>query len=185
MNDTVYLIIPGYEGSDENHWQSYFEKRLPNCYRVDQKSWDNPECNDWITNIQHHVMKWGAEKVILIGHSLGGIAIAHWTKQYEMKIKGAFIVAPPDIENPSRDLPLNSFVPIPQDKLPFPSILIGSNNDHWATAVRIQEFAANWGSELLFIGNAGHINSDSGHGNWDEGLVLLNNFKKKIHTSVE
>ncbi|MBK8808728.1 MAG: serine hydrolase family protein [Bacteroidales bacterium] len=173
--ETNYLIIPGYGNSESEHWQTYFEEKLPNCIRIQQKSWDSPICNDWVENINKTIRQYKPETVILVAHSLGGIAIAHWALRYKTKIKGAMIVAPPDVENPWQDFGFESFTPIPILKLPFPSILVASTNDNWATVEKIQTFAENWGSKLIFIGNAGHINSSSGYGIWDEGLNILKN----------
>jgi predicted alpha/beta hydrolase family esterase len=171
--DTTYLIVPGFGNSDINHWQTYFERQLPNCTRIEQKSWDKPLCIDWVKTINEKINNHNTESVILISHSLGGIAIAHWANHYNTIIKGAFIVAPPDIENPYLDLSLDSFTPIPLAKFPFRSIVVGSTNDNWATKQRTKTFAENWGSELIFIGDAGHINTNSGYGEWKEGLALL------------
>ena len=170
---TNYLIVPGYGNSGPEHWQTHFENTLPNCTRINQENWDEPVMNDWVKNIDYAVRQFDPETVVLISHSMGGIAIAHWAKQHTLKIKGAMIVAPPDLENPFLDLPIENFTPIPTSKLPFPSILVASTNDHWASKEKSIEFAENWGSKLHFIGDAGHINSDSGHSTWTEGLELL------------
>ncbi len=168
-----YLIVPGYGNSGPQHWQTYFENTLPGCSRIHQESWDKPVMQDWVTNINAAVMQYNPETVILIAHSMGGIAIAHWASQYNFKLKGAMIVAPPDLENPFQALPIENFTPIPATTLPFPSIIVASTNDNWAAKERTMLFAKNWGSELLFIGDAGHINTDSGHTNWEEGLEIL------------
>jgi len=171
--NTTYLIVPGFGNSDENHWQTHFQKKLTNSSRIEQKSWDKPLCADWVVAINNSVNRFNAEPVVLVSHSLGGIAIAHWASRFRKKIKGAFIVAPPDIENPYLDLSLETFAPIPLLKFPFPSIVVGSTNDNWASEQRTQTFANNWGSKLVFIGAAGHINTNSGYGEWAEGLDLL------------
>ena len=171
--DTTYLILPGYGNSDENHWQTYFEKQLPNSFRIQQKSWGKPICDDWVNTIEENINKFNPASVVLVSHSLGGIAIAHWANRFSTKIKGAFIVAPPDLENSYLDLSLESFNPIPLHKFTFPSTVIGSTNDHWATVQRTKTFADHWGSELMYIGDAGHINTTSGYGPWEEGLELL------------
>lgn len=170
-----YLIIPGYGNSGPDHWQSYFEKNLPSCVRIEQKSWEKPQCEDWILAINKVVMQYPTETVVLISHSMGGIAIAHWAAQFNIKIKAAMIVAPPDLDNPWQDLGLATFTPIPTQKLPFKSVIVASNNDQWATEKRSEEFAKNWGSELVFIGNTGHINAAAGFGEWEKGLEILKN----------
>ena len=168
-----YLIIPGYGNSGPEHWQTYFEKTLPGCLRIDQKSWDKPVMQDWVANIHAAVKQYDPATVILISHSMGGIAIAHWAGQYNIPIKGAMLVAPPDLENPLQELPIENFTPIPAQKLPFPSVVVASTNDPWAAKERSMLFSQNWGSELIFIGDAGHINTDAGYTNWDEGLEIL------------
>ncbi|MEY3416651.1 MAG: hypothetical protein RL711_6 [Bacteroidota bacterium] len=173
--DTNYLIIPGFGNSDQKHWQTYFEKHLTNCVRVQQKSWEKPIRNDWLRAIYEAVMQYNPTSVVLISHSMGGIAIAHWAREFNIKIKGAMIVAPPDLENPWQDLGFESFVPIPLLKFPFPSMIIASLDDHWASKERTQAFAQNWGSKLLFLNDAGHINTTSGYGEWKEGLRILKN----------
>jgi predicted alpha/beta hydrolase family esterase len=62
---------------------------------------------------------------------------------------------------------------MPMQKLPFSSILVTSTTDQWVTEARARQFAEAWGSELISIGDAGHINADSGYGNWPAGLELL------------
>lgn len=174
--DTNYLIIPGFGNSGPEHWQAHFLKELPNSSRIEQKSWDNPLCEDWVNTIHETVKQFDPETVVLISHSLGGIAIAHWAKQFNVKIKGAMLVAPPDIDHPFQDLSLESFTPIPIEKLPFPSVIVASTNDNWSSQVRSQIFADNWGSALVFIGDAGHINATSGFGKWNEGLDILKKY---------
>jgi predicted alpha/beta hydrolase family esterase len=50
---------------------------------------------------------------------------------------------------------------------------VTSTTDQWVSEARAQQFAEAWGSELITIGDAGHINAASGHGDWPEGLALL------------
>lgn len=173
--ETNYLIIPGYGNSGANHWQTHFEQVLPNCERVMQKSWHKPICTEWVNTLNEAVNRYDPATVVLISHSMGGIAIAHWANKFPLKIKGAMIVAPPDLDNPWQDLGLNSFSPIPLSAFPFPSIIVGSTNDNWVSIDRTQLFAEKWGSKLILINDAGHINVSSGYGHWEEGLRILNN----------
>lgn len=168
-----YFIIPGYGNSDEDHWQTYFEKILPNCQRINQHSWEEPICEDWINTIDKAIEGYELSEIIFITHSLGGIALAHWAKKFSRIIKGALIVAPADIENLYEEIPVQTFLPVPLNLLPFPTVLAASKNDNWAACKRSEYFAKCWGSQFISIGDAGHINTDSGYGKWDEGLELL------------
>ena len=174
--ETNYLIVPGYGNSGPTHWQTYFENSGPNFRRILQSSWIEPQCKDWVHNINAAVDEYKHETVVLITHSMGGVAMAHWALQYNKKIKGAMIVGPPDLENPYKDYSLQSFLPIPTQKLPFRSIAIVSTNDKWSTLERAKHFTSCWGREYLEIGDAGHINHNSGYGDWPEGLELLKKY---------
>ncbi len=114
-----YYTIPGYGGSGINHWQTYFDTTLDHCQRIHQEDWDHPILKDWVERIDETLQDENLAEVILITHSLGGIALLQWVKKYAKNIKGALLVAPPDIENPYEDLGLGNAVSIPQFKLPF------------------------------------------------------------------
>lgn len=178
--NTNYLIIPGYGNSGPEHWQSYFEKKLRNCYRVQQYSWEKPNKEDWVVEINKAVQFFSPESVVLISHSLGGIALAHWAKKYQTPIKAAMIVAPPNLDEPYQDLGLESFLPIPMEPLNFPTLLVASDNDHWASEAWSKALALKWSSDITILPNAGHINTDAGYGEWHEGLSLLHGFLETI-----
>jgi predicted alpha/beta hydrolase family esterase len=50
--------------------------------------------------------------------------------------------------------------------LPFRSIVAASRNDPLAGYERVAEFARNWGSKLVDLGEVGHLNPASGYGDW-------------------
>jgi predicted alpha/beta hydrolase family esterase len=66
---------------------------------------------------------------------------------------------------------------MPLARLPFRSIVVTSSDDAVVTLARAQQFVAAWGSELVVLEHAGHINTASGHGPWSEGLALLRSLR--------
>jgi len=172
-SDTRYFIVPGLGSSGPAHWQTYFGQSLGNIPRIGQRGWDAPICSGWIATTDLAVSKTEPETVVLIGHSLGCTAIAHWATRYGRIIEGALLVAPSDIEAPPCTFPSEVFAPIPLQKPPFPAIVVASASDPWVSLDRAQFFARHWGSTFLDIGDAGHINTDSGHGPWRQGLEIL------------
>jgi predicted alpha/beta hydrolase family esterase len=168
-----YFIVPGLGNSGPQHWQTWFEQSGHNFHRIQQKEWNEPVCADWISNIDSALAGEDLSKVILIGHSLGCASIAHWAKKYGRIIKAAMLVAPSDVESLKYDFPVTGFSPMPTDKINFKTIVVASSDDQWVTAERAAYFASNWNSELISIGNAGHINAASGHYEWKEGLDIL------------
>lgn len=170
---TNYLIVPGLGNSGQEHWQTYFQNSGDNFHRVEQQEWDAPVCADWIANIDQKVLEFDPLSVILIGHSLGCTAIAHWAATYKRQIKGAMLVAPSDIETPAYTFPSQGFTPIPTNRLNFKTIVVASANDMWVSLQRAEYFAHCWGSDFINIGEAGHINVASGYGRWNEGMNIL------------
>jgi len=57
--------------------------------------------------------------------------------------------------------------------LPFPSILVASRNDPYISFSRARLLAQFWGCRFADAGEAGHINADSGLGDWAFGRFLL------------
>ncbi|MGZ3752127.1 MAG: RBBP9/YdeN family alpha/beta hydrolase, partial [Mucilaginibacter sp.] len=96
FNSTI-LIHPGLGSSGPQHWQSLWEKEF-GFQRIEQQDWETPICADWITTINDYVSKYEPQNVILVGHSLACTAIAYWAQQYNIRIKGALLVAPSDTE---------------------------------------------------------------------------------------
>jgi predicted alpha/beta hydrolase family esterase len=61
--------------------------------------------------------------------------------------------------------------------MPFPSIVVASTDDPYVSAERASAFARAWGSRLVTLQGAGHINTDSGYGEWREGRRLLDELR--------
>jgi hypothetical protein len=170
---TNYFIVPGYGGSGPKHWQTYFEKSGDNFQRINQKDWNVPDINDWAETIENAVSTYDPQTVVLVGHSLGCLAIASWANRYNKKIKAALLVAPPDTELLHAKLQKKIFEQIPTNQFNFKSVLVASTNDPWATIEKAEYYAGKWGSEFVNIGEAGHINDLSGHFEWTQGLDIL------------
>ncbi len=174
---TNYFIVPGLGNSGPEHWQTYFEMKGDNFIRINQLEWDAPNCEDWIKVIDDVISKYDLDTVVLIGHSLGCTTITHWAERYGKKIKGALLVAPSDVDAPGYNFLTTGFSPIPLNKINFKTIVVASENDVWVSIERAKYFANNWGSEIINIGEAGHINAAAGFGKWEEGLKLLEKFE--------
>lgn len=166
------LIVPGYQGSGPTHWQSLWESALPEARRVVMPDWEHPEPEGWIAALDAAVAAC-TEPPLLVGHSLGCIAIVHWALGHPRPIHGALLVAPADVERPGGLEALRPFGPIPQDRLPFPAILAASANDGFMTHARAVALAEAWGARRVDLGAVGHLNVASGHGLWKQGEALL------------
>ena len=170
--DATVLILPGLGNSGDHHWQTLWENKH-GFQRIQQDNWDTPVKTEWLARVDDYVKKLEAKNVILVGHSLACSTIVSWAEKYNGHVKGALLVAPSDTEADSYPPGTTGFTPMPLFRLPFPSIVVASTDDPYVTLDRAHYFSAAWGSHLQIIGNAGHINVASGHGEWIEGLDLL------------
>ena len=171
---TRVFIVPGLGSSGPDHWQTHFQHELPDCTRIEQREWDVPDRAEWVARLEDALDGEDLSEVVLVGHSLGCVTIAHWAGQHGHRIKGALLVAPSDVDTAHYSaFPTTGFGPMPLARLPFPSKVVFSQNDEWVTPARARQFAEAWGSELVDIGAAGHINAASGFGLWPAGLELL------------
>ena len=169
------LIVPGWGDSGPEHWQSLWEQAHPDFRRVAQRDWLYPICHEWVETLSAAIQSAGAP-VVLVAHSLGCLAIAHCARDASLpdrSIRGALLVAPPDVERPDFPPVLEGFAPIPRERLPFRTIVAASRNDPFSDFARAEALAAAWGSQLVDVGEHGHINADAGFGPWPLGERLL------------
>lgn len=167
------LILPGWQNSGPEHWQSRWET-LHGFRRVDQHDWMTPRRGDWIARLEDVIL--GSDgPVVLVAHSLGCILTAAWAQvsRSTARVQGALLVAPGDPERDELRGVLPSWAPIVRDRLPFPSLLLGSHDDPYCSLAKAQSLADAWGSRFIDYGPCGHINAESGLGDWPDGLALL------------
>jgi len=169
MSRPTIIIVPGWRDSGPGHWQSLWAERMQGAVRVVQDDWLTPNRAAWTSTLEALVL--GApEPVVIAAHSLGCIATVHLSPEAAARIRGALLVAPAD---PERRAVLSDFAPVPHEKLPYRSIVVASSNDPYCPVRLAGAYARAWGSEFVRMQNAGHINIESGHGDWPLGLALL------------
>ncbi len=174
--EPAILMLPGLNNSGPRHWQTLWEQELPNAKRVELGMWDNPHRNTWVNQLNLAIHKAG-RPVILVAHSLACHAVAWWN-EYESQgadgpVKGALLVAPPDVEKEGVDERLARFAPVMHRPLEFPSVVVASRDDPYISFERARRLARIWGSRLVDAGWFGHINAESGIRNWPFGRYLL------------
>jgi len=101
--------------------------------------------------------------------------VAAWAavSRHTARIRGALLVAPGDVERADLREHMPGWAPVVRQRLPFPSVLVASGNDPYCSPERAHELADAWGARRVDLGAAGHINADSGLGDWPQGHALL------------
>jgi len=173
---TLTLILPGLNNSGPGHWQSHWERVDATCVRVQQGEWDAPRCGDWVATLDATLASLDSDAV-LVSHSSSCALVSHWARSARRaelaKVRAALLVAPSDPEGPNYPIGPTGFAPVPLAPLPFPSIVVASTDDVYVGLDTARRYAEAWGSELVVIGAAGHINSASNLGAWPAGYALL------------
>lgn len=170
---TTVLVLPGYADSGPGHWQTLWERRH-GYTRVVQDDWERPELGAWKRRLGEAIGR-VPDRVVLVAHSLGCALVAHAANDdLAARVAAVLLVAPPDVDELQHLMPeIATFAPMPMRRLPFPAVVVASANDPYAEPVRVRAFADAWGARLVDVGEAGHVNAESGLGDWCEGHRLL------------
>ncbi len=175
------VIVPGLGNSGPDHWQSRWQAKFPNARRVLLRDWDGGTRLERVKSVIDAVDVC-IKPVVLVAHSLGIWAVAHAASQLDTaKVRGAFLVGPPDIED--RDFPYAldaSYFPVSRQPLPFPTLVAASRTDPYGSLDFARALARDWNAQFVDVGESGHINTASGHGPWPEGLMRFAGFMKTI-----
>jgi predicted alpha/beta hydrolase family esterase len=187
----LILTVPGLANSGPGHWQTLWEQQRQDCHRVELGQWDQPHRNSWVNqlNLSIRAAKTPANPrpVVLVAHSLGCLAVAWWAlleaADARALVAGALLVAPPDVDTAPCDPRLSGFAPTPTAPLPFPSIVVASRNDPYVTMRAARHLAHVWQAGFADAGAIGHINAESGIGDWPFGQFLLGRLLQRITAS--
>ena len=178
MHPVTVLIVPGLRDQVASHWQTLLEARLralgqavasvPPMGRADL------DCATKVAAIEEAVAAIDGP-IVLVAHSGGCIMVAHWAGQTHQthRIHAALLATPPDFDQPmpegypSQDaLQQGGWFPVPRGSLRFRSLVAASRNDPLGRYETVAELAQGWGSDLLDLGEVGHLNPASGFGDW-------------------
>ncbi len=188
-SETSILVIAGYSGAaaiGEGHWQQRMVSKLSTAKIVEQDDWFYGSLSKAVAALVAAV-KATDKPVVFVAHSAGCILVAHAVAALReagvlVRIKGAFLVAPPSQQELEKLEPKidAQMVKVPREPLPFVSIVIASSNDHFSTLEQSADIASAWGSDFVNAGEQGHINIDSGHGPWPEGMMKFAGWLSKL-----
>lgn len=180
------VIVPGLDGSGPRHWQSRWELFLRlrgiTVHRVQQDDWTRPTYPDWKRQLQQ-TLQACHQPVILVAHSLGAVLSVRMASEHGLDgVAGAFLVAPADIDHhhgPDSGR-IASFGPLPATPLPFPAVLMASQDDEWLSMSRARHLAVQWQATLVNAGAVGHIGNHARVGLWPDGMAALDGLARSL-----
>jgi predicted alpha/beta hydrolase family esterase len=173
------VIVPGLRGHVDDHWQTLLAAKLPNAVVVPSFGRDKRDLSGRVADLQQVISQAG-KPVIIVAHSAGVLTTVHWARQHDLPVRGALLATPPDLARPLgpqypalSELEDSGWLPIPEARLRFPSIVAASTNDELGDFDRVRALAEAWGSQFIDIGPVGHLNPASGFGEWLGAEALL------------
>lgn len=177
------LIVPGLRDHVAQHWQTLLESRLraqgKAVFSVAPMGRDELDCSQRVEAIESAASAVPGP-LVLVAHSGGCIMVAHWAKRTRRAVRGALLATPPEFDRPMPEgypglhaLRAGGWLPVPQEPLPFFSLVAASRNDPLARYEQVAGLANSWGSELVDLGEVGHLNPASGYGEWPQAEVLI------------
>lgn len=183
MSATV-LFVPGLRDHVEDHWQTHAARAFPGSVTVAPLTQDRLSRAARVAALDAALQAIDDE-VVLAAHSAGCLMVAHWALTPTRPIKAALLATPADVEHPLppgypslEDLSDNGWLPIPRANLPFPALVVASQNDPLAGFDRVAGMARDWGAELHDAGEVGHLNPPAGFGPWPEGHRLIEQLRQ-------
>lgn len=177
IRDFDVLTLPGWDDSGPDHWQTHWERAFPHMRRVRQDDWRDAVFARWSQRLSETVLRC-RKPVLLVAHSLGTALVMRWAEDAgSANVAGAFLVAPTDQDLlDESEHGIKGFGPMLTDPLPFPSMVLASQNDEFVTLERARLFAESWESSFVNLGALGHVGSAARLGIWPQGLVWLGQF---------
>ena len=172
------FTLPGWQGSGAQHWQIRWANLFGDQV-VEQHDWMQPLRGDWITRledaVQNQLSQNPNQNIAFVAHSLGCHLLASWAalSPNVKHVAGALLVAPPDTARADFPPQMHSWRKPVLNKLSFLTTLVASSDDPFSSLSASEMLAQHWGANLINIGARGHINAESGLGDWPVGRALL------------
>jgi uncharacterized protein len=174
------LLLPGIGDSGPSHWQSLWQAKYADVNRIMQRDWDHPVCDEWVACLDQAV-RGAAAPPILVAHSLGCLAVVHWAARpnrcTDRHCHAMLLVAVPDPRAAAFPRDATGFAPLPGTLLECPPTVISSSDDPYSSTEFTEKCVAAWNAEHVALRQCGHINADSGLGDWPEGWDIVDRWR--------
>ena len=174
------LLLHGWGGSCSPHWQSWLAAEIAKDYGTVSflrfSNFDNPDLNAWKSELKKELKVFQPDVVIC--HSLANTLWFHICNDEDIEIvQKLYLVAPPSLGCEIEEL--KSFFPvkIPEDIKAKETLLITSTNDPYMGVDEANKLQNKLNVPMEMLKDAGHINADSGFGEWPWILKNLKGIK--------
>ncbi len=182
------LLVHGWGGSDFPHWQSWLAGEIAKDYGTvcfaKLQDMQLPNKDAWAQQLKEHLESFDPDVVIC--HSIANILWFHLCNETKLpQVRKLYLVAPPSLQCDIEEL--KSFFPvdIPHNLYAQEVILIASTNDPYMTLKEAQTLGQSLGVEMKVLQDAGHINAESGYGEWPWILQDLKDLESVMYPAQD
>lgn len=177
------LLLHGWGGSDYPHWQSWLAGEIARDYGTLSfpllESPHYPQKKQWMHQVKQILHTFMPDTVIC--HSMACTLWFHLCNEGEiLPVKRLLLVAPPrlDLELAT----IKSFFPVsvPDDLHAEEAVLVTSTDDPYLNVDEANALRKALDIPMKTIENGGHINADSGYGQWPWVLKWTLNANEKL-----
>jgi predicted alpha/beta hydrolase family esterase len=169
------VVIPGWQGSGDGHWQTWLEEQLRRAGRETRRpafaDLDRPGLADWLRALRATLADLPADGYDVVAHSLGAVLWLHHVGAPDASPRPArvLLVAPPSPDTAIDEIA--EFFPPPMDvdavrRGADGTVLVAGDSDPYLP----EGIAAAYGLPLKIattvVPGGGHLNVESGFGEW-------------------
>lgn len=177
------IVIPGWSGSGDGHWQTWLEEQLRAAGRETRRprfaDLDHPELADWLTALRSVLAHVPADGYDVVAHSLGAVLWLHHVAARGDSPRAArvVLVSPPSPTTTVEEIA--AFFPPPMDVDTVRheadgTVLVAGDDDPYLP----EGIAAAYGLPLkiatTIVPGGGHLTVESGYGEWPAMLDWCN-----------
>lgn len=177
------VVVPGWQGSGEGHWQTWLESALRAADRQTLRpafgNLHRPDLLDWLAALRTALADLPADGFDVVAHSLGAVLWLHHAAAPGDSPRPARValVAPP---SPATTMPeIAAFFPPPLDveavrRSADGVVLIAGDDDPYLPEGIAAAYALPLKIATTVIPGGGHLNVESGYGQWPAMLNWCN-----------
>ena len=176
------LILHGWGGSDFPHWQSWLAGEIAKDYgQVCFPLLDNPHFpskNRWMKQVKEILTDFKPETVIC--HSMANTLWLHLCEEGEIaEVKRLLMVSPVRLDLKLETIKTFFPAPLPENLFAEEVLMVTSTNDPYLSTEEASALQQALEVPMKILENAGHINAESGYGEWPWVLEWLKKEKRE------
>jgi predicted alpha/beta hydrolase family esterase len=169
------VVVPGWNGSGEGHWQTWLEGQLQGDGRETRRpavaDLDSPDLADWLAALRSALADLPPDGYDVVAHSLGAVLWLHHVADPKDSPRAARValVSPPSPKTSIAEIA--AFFPPPMDidtvrRGADGTVLVAGDDDPYLPEGIAPAYGLPLKMATTVVPGGGHLNLESGYGEW-------------------